>query len=169
MDLQPIRRILVPVDFSDCSKHAAAYAARLATALGARVELLHVFRPGEDWDEMSEWWDTLHPSERSQHSLQTLIQSARQGSLNELAVDVCRAGVEDVGTRLEVGSPAKTILAAAVGCDMIVMGTHGKGGLVELFIGSVAERVARRSPVPVLTVPMAPPPPSSAPVASPLG
>jgi nucleotide-binding universal stress UspA family protein len=62
-----------------------------------------------------------------------------------------RAQVERIVTE---GSPAKTIVEHAVetDCDLILMGTHGRGGIDRLLLGSVAERVVRSSRVPVLTV-----------------
>jgi nucleotide-binding universal stress UspA family protein len=162
MQFGPIKRILVPVDFSDCSKRAVLCAGQIASALGARVDLLHVWRPSEELDDLEAWWDTLHPSERSAKSLMSTIEASCQGALNELAVALHRSGVSEVETKLVEGrAPAKGILAAAYGYDLVVMGTEGRTGIAEFFIGSVAERVGRRSPVPVLMVPLESSPRSS--------
>jgi nucleotide-binding universal stress UspA family protein len=148
----PIRRILVPVDFSPCAKAAALFAAGMAAPLGAAVELLHVYLP-EHSDELDAWWTTLDDRERAAKSLVSYVTAARQGQLNELAVDVRRRGVRDVEVRLLEGVPAKAIIAEAAAYDLIVVGTQGRTRLRDFIIGSVAERVVRHSPVPVLVVP----------------
>jgi nucleotide-binding universal stress UspA family protein len=65
-----------------------------------------------------------------------------------------RSGDVPVDTGVVEGSPARDIVQAATdrGCDLVVMGTHGRSGVDRLLLGSVAERVVRSSPVPVLTV-----------------
>jgi hypothetical protein len=79
-------------------------------------------------------------------------------SANGLWKSLCRFGVPDnkvrVEHRLEEGEPSKEILrvAAEVGCDLIVMGTHGRTGLERLVLGSVAERVLAKARCPVLTL-----------------
>jgi nucleotide-binding universal stress UspA family protein len=148
----PVRRILVAVDFSACSKAAVHYAAGLAAPVGATMDLLHVYMP-EHHDELHAWWTTLDDRERAAKSLFSYITAARQGQLNELAVEVRLKGVRDVNVRLLEGVAAKAIVSEAKGYDLVVLGTQGRTRLRDFIIGSVAERVVRHSPVPVLVVP----------------
>jgi len=72
----------------------------------------------------------------------------------ETALDTARrrAGDVPVETDLIEGSPVSDILDYARNCDLVVMGTHGRAGVSRVLLGSVAERVVRQAPVPVLTV-----------------
>lgn len=133
-----LQTILVPTDFSE-----AAAALRLAGSLardhGARVVLLHAAEPtvtvldaGLLQFENAPPWAEL------------------RGRLDRLAAGV---GVP-VECRLARGKPAAETLRAAeeIGCDLIVMGTQGKSGLMRVLFGSVAEEVLRHATCPVLTV-----------------
>jgi nucleotide-binding universal stress UspA family protein len=150
-----IARILVPIDFSSDSRGAMEFAAEIARALRAEVTLLHVWNERDKTTELEEWWATLSESERAAHSLASVIETSRHGPLNELAVELHRLGVSSVETRLEFGAPAPVILKLASSYNLVVIGSHGRSGVKEMFVGSVAERIARRSPVPVLVVPSA--------------
>lgn len=149
----PPSNILVPVDFSECSRRAALYAAMLAKSVGARVELLHVWQGPHDSADLSDWWETLSDSERASRSLASYITACEQGPLNELAVAVKLAGAREVTTCLEKGTPTRVILSRVKEFDLVVLGTHGRSGVADFFLGSVAERISRRSPIPVLMVP----------------
>jgi nucleotide-binding universal stress UspA family protein len=161
MDDLLLERVLVPVDFSTCSERAVRFAGRLAAPHDARVDLLHVYQEPTGMHELEGWWGTLDDVERAQKSLASWIGSQGQGPLNELAVELHRLGVKQVETRLVPGKPAATILQLAPGYSLVVLGTHGRSALRDFFIGSVAERVSRRCPVPVLVVPEAPAPPAT--------
>lgn len=136
-----VATLLVPVDFEEASRRAIDLAKSLATSLGARLVLLHVYTlpvytyPG------------LEPAILP--GFHTEVTDAARKALTALADEV---GVPD--TILRDGDPATEILAAAHerGATMIVMGTHGRRGIVHALLGSVAEKVIRRSEVPVLTV-----------------
>jgi nucleotide-binding universal stress UspA family protein len=82
------------------------------------------------------------------------IGEALTRSISDLAVSHKDAGIP-IETHLTEGLPHERIIAVAeeVGAELIVMGTHGRTGLAHLLVGSVAERVVRASPIPVLTVP----------------
>lgn len=133
-----IRRILVPTDFSPCSAAALRYALELAEQVDAEVDLLHVLPPDED-----------PPSVDSPPSGATPPTSF-DAALHELGPEK----VLRVRTLLERGDPADVIMRVAreVGHDLVVMGTHGRSGVAYLLLGSVAERVVRRAPCPVLTL-----------------
>lgn len=138
-----LERILVPVDFSDCSLDAVEYAAVVARRAQASVRLLHVLEPvsyGLDFT-------LLHTTKREQ---------AREGAaarLTDLVSALTAAGLT-ADFELRGGLPSDSILDAARSypADLIVMGTHGRRGLSHTFCGSVAESVLRRGQSPVLTV-----------------
>jgi universal stress protein A len=141
-----IRKILVPVDFSEHSREALRYACDLAGRYGAALTLLHVLElpprtAGPDGYLLfeAEAGDALRePLEQQLHLLQ-----------QELT-----AGGTTSDARLIPGRPASEIVRAAAegGYDLVVMGTHGRTGLGRALLGSVAERVVRRARCPVLTV-----------------
>lgn len=133
-----LARILVPTDFSPPSDAALAYARVLCAAFGASLHLLHV------------------ATERVLPPHATGDADAGAAALREiqrrLNADDRRRGV--LGRVIEGPDPAAEIAryAGTTGSDLIVMGTHGRGGLAHLLIGSVAEKVVRTAPCPVLTV-----------------
>lgn len=145
---EAITRILVPVDFSSHSDRAFRYALRLASRFGASVDLLHVVdNPFASGTMTPEVYVPNLPE-----MLDSLLQEAEKGLA---ALKSAAAGERlRVGTRVLTGQPAHTIVehARTGGFDLIVMGTHGRTGFSHLFVGSVAERVVRRAPCPVLTV-----------------
>jgi nucleotide-binding universal stress UspA family protein len=138
--------ILVPTDGSAGSDRVVEHAARLADAHGATLHLLYVVNTAA--------FATL-PMESSFEGIAATL--AAEG---ETALDDAVAAVESVAPGMDVrrvvneGSPATEIVdyATGTGCDLVAMGTHGRGGIDRLLLGSVAERVVRNSPIPVLTV-----------------
>jgi len=124
-----VSRILVATDFSQPSEVAVRAAANHARLLGARLHLLHVVWPGSD----------ATPSPR----LEQLAEGLRGDGLT-------------VVTAVESGLPGPEIVRYATreAIDLIVVGTHGRTGVTRALIGSVAERVIRTAPCPVLTVPV---------------
>jgi nucleotide-binding universal stress UspA family protein len=143
-----ISRILVPVDFSAYSERAREYAIELAGRFGASLHLLHVV---EDPIATGVWGgETVIPN------LTELREELVDGAERQLVTyrdAAARAGVSVVST-VQVGLPAITIVehAKSLGVDLIVMGTHGRTGMAHLLMGSVAERVLRHAPCPVLTI-----------------
>lgn len=143
-----ISRILVPVDFSRHSEAALHYAMALASGLGASVDLLHVV---EDPVAAGAWSGELSIQNVSDLR-RNLIEDA------ERRLEGLRANAQEPKVpwllMVRMGQPADVIdeYARAFGVDLIVMGTHGRGGLAHLFMGSVAERVVRHAPCPVLTL-----------------
>jgi len=139
------KTILVATDFSQASEHALAYAQALATSFGSTLHLLHVV---PDPVLASAW------SEAYAYDLTALGESLRSEAEQQLTERA--KSIRDVAVTTEalVGSPAGTIAGTAAerGVDLIVMGTHGRSGFSHLFMGSVAERVVRSAPCPVLTV-----------------
>ena len=145
----PYRKILVPVDGSATSMKGMREAIRLAKAGGARVVLLHVV------DEFV----AFSGMEISGGFVQELIEGLVSGGrriLEKARRDAARLGVKaQVVLRERVGGPAAYEIvrqAKKNGCDLIVIGTHGRRGMRRLALGSDAELVVRNSSVPVLLV-----------------
>ncbi len=142
-----IKTILCPVDFSDSSDHALKYAIALAQSYEATLKLLHVVQP----PLMSVPGDPMVPEFSSE--VMEDIAAASQRRLDEIA-DTTRESVPNVETEIATGSPFVEIITVAKdqNVDLIVIGTHGRTGLAHVMIGSVAEKVVRKAPCPVLTV-----------------
>jgi nucleotide-binding universal stress UspA family protein len=136
-------RILVPIDFSDCSLDALEYAAMVAKQANASIELFHVLEPlsyGLDFT-------FSHREEREQQ------RERLNKRLLDLSGALSAAGIV-VNRHMRGGLPADSILddARTLPSDLIVMGTHGRRGLSHVMAGSVTEAVLRRAHCPVLTV-----------------
>ncbi len=137
-------RILVASDFSPASERAQAFAVGLARVFAAELHLLHVRVLLED----------PHLEEGQQVELQRLLTASDDQRRHALTMPQPAADVA-VQTHLIRGvSAAEAIVQTCsdLGCDLIVMGTHGRRGLSHLLLGSVAEKVVRTAPAPVLTV-----------------
>jgi nucleotide-binding universal stress UspA family protein len=144
-----ITRILVPVDLNHHSARAFEYAAMLARQFGASLELLHVI----DDPFVSGAWSADGFDPYIPDLINRLVDDARQ-RLRDMK-DVVAMDGDEVEPVVLTGAPAPTIVdrAAAGAFDLIVMGTHGRRGLAHALMGSVAERVVRTAPCPVVTVP----------------
>jgi nucleotide-binding universal stress UspA family protein len=138
------RRILVPHDFSDAANEALAVARRLAKQHRGRLTVLHVVTPYQPV--------TMLPEVAGWISDREIVAGAKR-SLDELVRRELRGrGAPPFRFHVELGDPTTRILDAATNVDCIVMATEGRTGLSHLLIGSVAEKVVRHSPVPVLTI-----------------
>lgn len=138
------KQMLVPVDGSEPSNRALEEALKLAKEQGARVRLAHVLEP-------------LHNLVIEGYGdLAGAVRAEAERVLAEAATRAQAAGVEASTTLVEAGG--RRVAAAIVdeaarwGADLIVMGTHGHRGFEHLMLGSVAEGVMRRAPMPVLLV-----------------
>lgn len=143
-----IRTILVPVDFSTCSMLVAQEAASLARPLGATITLLHV---GERPEGLSA--ATLLRPDGQEVSVDRYLTDSGNQLLAPYLAAVTRAGVV-AESLVRNGEVVETIhdVAKELGADLVMMGTHGRTGLARAMIGSVAERVARTSDVPVMLI-----------------
>jgi nucleotide-binding universal stress UspA family protein len=137
------RRILVPHDFSDAATHAFRVAIALAREHRGRLTVLHVVTPYQPVTQLPEVTGWISDAE---------IVAGTKRSLDELVRRELRGRGPATRFDVELGDPATRIVAAAKSADLIVMATEGRTGLSHLLIGSVAEKVVRHSPVPVLTV-----------------
>ncbi len=143
--MQLPKRILVPIDFSPYADAAVELAVELARPLGARVDLLHIFRPPA---EIVTAYELAVPTAYHED-----LRAASQAQLDAAVAKVHAAKVEGEG-HLRDGAPADAICdqAREIGADLIVMGTRGRTGLAHVLLGSVAQRVLKIAPCPVLTV-----------------
>jgi len=137
--------ILVPTDFSSPADAALRYAVELASRVGSKVIVLHAFVPS-----VLPILDGAIIPTASELAEEVSIAEKR---LAELAVRFARTGMV-LETKAVQGAAVEEILRVtqAQACDLIVMGTHGRTGLARIALGSVAERVVRAAPVPVLTI-----------------
>ncbi len=137
--------ILVPTDFSQASNLALDVAKQIAAVLSAEIHLLHVRILLED----------PHVLEEGQRQLERLLTRADQKTREVLSTEMASHAEAVIHPHLVRGLTApESIIQAGldIGCDLIVMGTHGRHGLKRFFLGSVAEQVVRTAPVPVMTI-----------------
>jgi nucleotide-binding universal stress UspA family protein len=139
-------RIVVPTDFSACSDEAWELAQRLAGALGSELVLVHVLVEAPLWSE----------GPFTMARTREVFEAARQWVRAELETraEAARAKGLAVRTVLREGAPHEEIAALSTDerADLVVLGTHGRGGVNRALLGSVADRVVRLAPCPVLTV-----------------
>ena len=144
-------RILVPTDFSPPSEAALEYARAVATRFGASLHLLHV---------VDDPYRAVYAAEVYVPEVEGLRDDLLAYGVARLEDRLAASDVRELRatTAAVIGAPAWSIVeyAGAHDIDLIIMGTHGRGGMSHLLMGSVAERVVRTAPCPVLTVRGAP-------------
>jgi universal stress protein A len=143
-----IARILVPTDFSATADAALDYARALAGRVGASLRVLHVL---DDQFLIGSFAGEVYVPEVP--NVQEALRDAAERLLSQRITPRDREQLA-VETRIVVGRPFRAIVdeALAMDADLIVMGTHGRTGIQHLLLGSVAERIVRTAPCPVLTV-----------------
>jgi nucleotide-binding universal stress UspA family protein len=143
-----IKQILVPTDFGEPADAALTYGRELAGRFGATLHVLHVAENIYVTTFGAETYAAVAPD------LQHELESAARLRLDELVIDSDGSGPRTKAVVMTSASPAFAIIdyAKENGIDLIVMGTHGRGALAHLLMGSVAERVVRLASCPVLTV-----------------
>jgi len=144
------KTILVPHDFSASANHAAAIARDEAKLHGARIVLLHVIDLPHNLGP-----DTVIVPDATGApvNIKDYAVNSADAHLTDLRERLGKDGVA-VTALVRIGNPVDEInkLAEEQRVDIIFMGTHGRTGLQHLLVGSVAERVVRSSPIPVLTI-----------------
>lgn len=145
-----IRRILCPVDFSECSRHALEHAVTLAQWYQSEITVFHTYTVSHALPIVPHDGPlALEPLRLSETHREQLLEELQRFS----------KPLADAGVRLSLeigeGIPVDQIAgrARALSADVIVMGTHGRSGFERLFLGSVTEKVLRKASCPVLTVP----------------
>jgi nucleotide-binding universal stress UspA family protein len=141
-----IRKILVPVDFSECSKEALEYAELIAERFGASLVVMHAWRLPPELEIAPPYLDMI-PYERQ-------MREEIEAKLSDLVSPLAGRARIPIERRLEEGHAPDMILVSAksLDVDLIVMGTHGRRGFKRFMLGSVAEQIVRLAPCPVLTV-----------------
>lgn len=138
-----LKKILVPVDFSECSRKALQYALPFARQSGAGISLVYVLEPYLPIPEM-----TAVSVDLTRKQLLTTVKSELKALQQSIPHDIASQAVLREGSAyVEIVNVAKELKA-----DLIVLSTHGRTGLAHVFMGSTAERVVRHAPCPVLVV-----------------
>ena len=140
-----VRRILVPLDFSDAVDPILEWAIHLAEEHGSELVLLHVYHLPVEFQQIegaylpADFWANVR--QEAEQQLGALAERARAKGIR-------------VQQHVREGYPATIIMeeATELGADLVVIGTHGHTGLKHLLLGSIAERVVQKAPCPVLTV-----------------
>ena len=140
-------RILVPMDFGAASDAALTQAKELAAAFNARLFLLHIV---EDPSATGAWAPEVYVA-ASAELRETLLRDARQRLESVLTAAERERFKASLDVRVGTAADGIGAFAREKTIDLIVMGTHGRRGLAHMFLGSVAERVVRTAPCPVLT------------------
>jgi nucleotide-binding universal stress UspA family protein len=142
------KHILCPIDLSEISSRALAYAAALTRWYGARLTVLHVV-------------PTFDPVQVRSQALTGAVRIEYPVPREDVLAEVMRVAIDQAGVArdatfaVESGDPITTIVdqALATSADLVVMGTHGHRGFKRFLLGSVAEHLLRKAPCPVMTVP----------------
>ena len=141
-----IKKILLPTDFSEGSEAAVSYVLSLAGKYDAHIDILHIIH------EFGDMTDFYVP-----HISYDVMEKGMEDAARNNMENFCRENVEgkaefEIHTRK--GTPFLEIIQAArdLQSDLIVMGTHGRTGIDHILFGSTAEKVVRKSPIPVMTV-----------------
>jgi nucleotide-binding universal stress UspA family protein len=142
-----VKRILLPTDLSDESAAATPYACAMAQRFDAKLHLLYIFE-----QETGSTYVRGLPVPDSTSEIAQLKQEVAESLANWIAAD-WEAKIDVLRVTGE-GQPAAEIMRYAEEneIDLIVMGTHGRTGIAKALMGSVAEKVVRRSSCPVMTV-----------------
>jgi nucleotide-binding universal stress UspA family protein len=144
-----LEKILVATDFSEPSEAALAYGRELAHSFGAALTVLHVVE-----NVLSRAYGVDGAVMMIDPELQRQIEAAARERVDRELFDEDRQDLKATGIVLVSNAPAEAIVnfARQSNIDLVVMGTHGRGGVAHLVMGSVSERVVRTAPCPVLTV-----------------
>ena len=141
-----IKKVLVPIDFSDYSKSALKYAVNFAKSFNAEIILVYVVEP------------IIYPPDFSMGqiampSINTEWDDRAKDELQKLAKSEI-ADIANVKTVIKTGKPFVEIIETAKeeNIDLIIIATHGHSGVEHILFGSTAEKVVRKAPCPVLTL-----------------
>jgi nucleotide-binding universal stress UspA family protein len=141
-----IRKILVGVDFSEHSEAALRYGAEFAKSFGAELLVCHVVPRADMLSQLPPGGEAYFPP-----NLAELQQQEAQQRCEEL---LASTGLSRGRIVLSEGSPFVELIriARTESADLLIIGTHGRGAIAHMLLGSVAERVVRKAPCPVLVV-----------------
>jgi nucleotide-binding universal stress UspA family protein len=139
-----LNKILVPTDFSDCATRASKVAIEIAKQSGADIHFLHITSIPIDWIQLNSdqdnWYpDVTHDVNQKKHNLQELVKLAQLEAIDAKSYLGYNEGFQDILNYIDNQD-----------ISLVVMGSHGAGGIKEFFLGSNAQKIVRQSPVPVL-------------------
>ena len=144
--MKEFKKILFPVDLSESSAKIVPFVKSLADRYGARIHLLFVAR-------VFDYFTSMYVPHPSVSQFEKEVIEGAEKRLYEFADESFK---DIAGTRTQVvaGDPSEEILSyiSTHGINLVVMGTHGRKGIDKVIFGSVAERVVKSSPVPVMVV-----------------
>lgn len=140
--MDDMNRILIATDGSEYTKEAISRGLYLAKVLGAEVTVLYV---------VDQTQFVSFPMDSSIVSVYSLLEKEGKKAVEDVVAEGEKVGVKVTPMVVE-GSPTRKIVEVAADFDLVVMGTLGRSALSKLFMGSVAERVTRYAPCPVLVV-----------------
>ena len=154
-----IKRILYATDLSKNSSYAFFYAMDLAKRYNSRIVILHSIESGHPISYAGSRVEGLirRAKEEEQEVVREEIKKGLQEFCEKIEAQVGAPCTELVSTILvPLGHPVEEILKTAdeQGCDVIVLGTHGKGFLTQTFLGSVAGSVLQRTRKPIFVIPL---------------
>jgi nucleotide-binding universal stress UspA family protein len=142
-----LKKIVVPLDFSKCSKIGLRYAINLARSFGARLFLVHIVRL--DYRLMADGY--------AMYAAEEILKGAHEAAEDQMRrlVAATDFGQAEFETSIETGSPEIRVCSYAreIAADVIVTSTHGRTGFKHVLIGSTAEQIVRDAECPVLVVP----------------
>jgi nucleotide-binding universal stress UspA family protein len=143
-----IKNVLVATDFGEAAAAALEYGRNIARTFGATLHVVHVV------DNLSAHVAADYPYPQNMVRMQADMEAAATARLEREVTDDDRRTLRAKAVRLTGSSPATAIMdyAAEASIDLIVMGTYGRGPVARWFVGSVADRVVRSAPCPVLVV-----------------
>lgn len=140
--------ILLPTDFSELAAAALPYARHLAESFRAQLHSLHVV------DEAYQYWNTMGPESMPIGPPPEEFLAIGRARMEKFAAE-CLGGLNRPAvTAVLLGRPFSEIVnyAKTQSVNLIVMGTHGRGAIAHMLLGSTTEKVLRKAPCPVLTV-----------------
>ena len=146
-------RLLLTTDFSSQAEQAYPWAARLATSNDGVIQLIHALE--DDLVATAPVFaNYMAPGALDLGNYREEFRTGAKRALEEAAEKMRALGAKVEVHLVEKGKPSAAIVAAAeeLRCSVIVLSTHGRGGLAHLLLGSTAEKVVRLAKVPVLTV-----------------
>lgn len=144
------RNLLIPIDFSEHSKKTIDYATQLADLAGASMKILHVLK-------LPEYPAAFYQGLYIEHDqIKTYLETGKAEAAAQLSLitePILAKGLR-IETVLRVGNPSEEIVNVAkeLAVDLVVIGSHGYGGLGRFLLGSTAERVVQYAHCPVLVV-----------------
>ncbi|TWU12747.1 hypothetical protein CA54_15720 [Symmachiella macrocystis] len=141
-----LKRILVATDFSEHSNVAVKYATALAQAFDSEVILCHVVEAPDLISQIPPTGEGYFPP--------NFQEQQREAAEKECAKIIADSGIKNGRSLIVEGSAFFEVIRAAKAedVDLVIVGTHGRGAIAHVLLGSVAEKIVRKAPCPVLTV-----------------